>query len=350
MAGFLGGQIPSHLKRNESTPSIDLQRLIVSFIKTAFGPPESAEYGAKSTRIRHDKDLRKILRVVKSTSETKLTISLETSSRTFYAWTFKGACGVLLLTESSDPRQESPERPVLYLQQNLRGRRGNGQVDISGYSRKTRDYTLDVMEVKRDGFRQGVAQDIVQLESVLVEKKRKRKKNDIDEEEEPSRKQRAYEILTNSETRLFLECTLDEDETVSYRMIRKRQLFVLYDNINQAFEGSSPTQNQAELVYERDVRNRDKSGDEGPFRGLAYSDIFMDPATNHISEISLEQDLKMQQGLNMKQDGAQTTVKEMKENIEVADTRTNARTSEVSSEQELADAAGIEHEAGCSRG
>ncbi|KAG9066515.1 hypothetical protein KI688_001743 [Linnemannia hyalina] len=44
MAGFLGGQVPFHLKRNEVSPSLDLQRQIFPFIEAAFGPPGSPEY------------------------------------------------------------------------------------------------------------------------------------------------------------------------------------------------------------------------------------------------------------------------------------------------------------------
>ncbi|KAF9119700.1 hypothetical protein BG015_006258, partial [Linnemannia schmuckeri] len=44
MAGFLGGQVPFHLKRNEISPNLDLQRQIFPFIETAFGPSGSPEY------------------------------------------------------------------------------------------------------------------------------------------------------------------------------------------------------------------------------------------------------------------------------------------------------------------
>lgn len=44
MAGFLGGQVPFHLKRNEASPSLALQRQIFPAIESAFGPPGSPEY------------------------------------------------------------------------------------------------------------------------------------------------------------------------------------------------------------------------------------------------------------------------------------------------------------------
>ncbi|KAF9557892.1 hypothetical protein EC968_007406 [Mortierella alpina] len=228
----------------------------------------------KPELIRDNEDLRKILKVAKTTSKARLTISLETPSKNFSAWTFKDVCDEYNLSGLSDPgvevlppftdiqssslnsavqdrlisevesrvdvlplfgANEATKSMVvasflvvattlfkedLYLtsQRNLSGRRGNGPVDFSVYSRKTHAYTLGVTEVKKDDFRQGVAQNIVQLESALTEKKRKRETFDIDGEEEPPRKQRAYGIVTDSAEWAFLECTLHEDETVSYRM------------------------------------------------------------------------------------------------------------------------------------
>ncbi|OAQ25245.1 hypothetical protein K457DRAFT_23336 [Linnemannia elongata AG-77] len=54
MAGFLGGQVPFHLKRNEISPSLDLQRQIFPFIKTAFGPPGSSEYDEWQEECMHE--------------------------------------------------------------------------------------------------------------------------------------------------------------------------------------------------------------------------------------------------------------------------------------------------------
>lgn len=108
----------------------------------------------------------------------------------------------------------------LYLaaQRNLSGRRGNGPEDFSVHSRKTYDYTLSVTEVKKDDLVQGVAQNIVQLESALTVKKRKRGPNDVDGEEEPQTNMRSYGIVTDASQWLLIECTLHEDETVTYRM------------------------------------------------------------------------------------------------------------------------------------
>ncbi|KAF9537561.1 hypothetical protein EC957_007973 [Mortierella hygrophila] len=47
---------------------------------------------AKPSRISDDDDLRKMLKIAKTTSKTKLAISLETPSKSFSAWTFKDVC------------------------------------------------------------------------------------------------------------------------------------------------------------------------------------------------------------------------------------------------------------------
>lgn len=237
----------------------------------------------KPEPIRDNEDLRKILKIAKTTIKTKLTIALETPTKNFSAWTFKDVCDEYNLSNSADPGFEvflpfsdiqsipleselektTQDRLIyeidsrvdvlnlfganeatksmlvesfmvaatklfkddLYLtsQRNLSGRRGNGPVDFSIHSRTTHDYTLGVTEVKRDDFKQGVAQNLVQLESALTLRKRKREMYDVDGNEEPRRKQRAYGIVTDSVEWAFIECTLHEDETVSYRMSKLKE-------------------------------------------------------------------------------------------------------------------------------
>ncbi|KAF9536462.1 hypothetical protein EC957_010882 [Mortierella hygrophila] len=237
----------------------------------------------KPEPVRDNDDLRKILMISKATLKSKLTISLETPTKNFSAWTFKDVCDEYNLSASADPGFEvlppfpdiqsilldsdfekaTQDRLIneiesrvdvlnlfganeatksmlvesfmvaatklfkddLYLtsQRNLSGRRGNGPVDFSVHSRTTHDYTLGVTEVKRDDFKQGVAQNLVQLESALTQRKRKRETSDVDGDEEPRKKQRAYGIVTDSAEWAFLECTLHEDETVTYRMSKLKE-------------------------------------------------------------------------------------------------------------------------------
>ncbi|KAF8936567.1 hypothetical protein BGZ47_009441 [Haplosporangium gracile] len=232
----------------------------------------------KPERIRDDDDLRRILRVTRTTVKPRWIISLETPSKSFGNWTFKEVCEEYNLSVASEPElaalkpftgiQSAPlETDVekatldllikeiearaeslplnggneatksmvvasflvaatrlfkddLYLmsQRQLSGRRGNGPVDFSVHPRKTHDYTLGVTEAKRSDLKQGVAQNIVQLEAALTEKKRKREKYDLDGDENPPSKQSAYGIVTDAERWAFVEFTMDEDEAVSIRM------------------------------------------------------------------------------------------------------------------------------------
>jgi hypothetical protein len=255
----------------------------------------------KPERICTDEDLRKILKITKTASKTKLTVSLETPTKNFSAWTFKDVCDEYNLSESSDPglavippftdieavaldsdfekkmlaqlkdevetyvdvlnligANEATKSLIvsvflakatrlfkedLYLaaQRNLSGRRGNGPVDFSVHSRKSYDYALSVTEVKKDDLVQGVAQNIVQLESALTAKKRKRSPNDVDGEEEPPTKMRSYGIVTDASTWLLIECTLHEDETVTYRMSKLAEV-INYD---------AAWQENAKFIFER---------------------------------------------------------------------------------------------------
>lgn len=58
MAGFLGGQVPFHLKWNEVSPNLDLQQQIFPFIKSAFGPPGSPEYDKWQVECVHEMEER----------------------------------------------------------------------------------------------------------------------------------------------------------------------------------------------------------------------------------------------------------------------------------------------------
>lgn len=55
----------------------------------------------KPTRVDDDEDPRKILKIAKTASRTKLKISLETPSKSFAVWTFKDVCEAHSLSEAS---------------------------------------------------------------------------------------------------------------------------------------------------------------------------------------------------------------------------------------------------------
>ncbi|KAF9185850.1 hypothetical protein BGZ50_002847 [Haplosporangium sp. Z 11] len=237
----------------------------------------------KPRRIHDNEDLRSILNVAKTTPKNKLTISLVTPTKSFSAWTFKDACDEYNLSDISDPglgvispftetqaatldddfqkeicdrlitevesrvsvfdlygANESPRSIVvssflvaatrlskqdLYLvaKRNLSGYRGNGPMDFSIHSQKDCTISLVVTVAKRGGFRQGVAQNMVQLESALTEKKQECERHNVNGEEEPPKKLRSYGIVTDATEWMFTECTMHEDETVSYRMTKLKE-------------------------------------------------------------------------------------------------------------------------------
>ncbi|KAK3804974.1 MAG: hypothetical protein JOS17DRAFT_769047, partial [Linnemannia elongata] len=111
-------------------------------------------------------------------------------------------------------------RGHLYLeaQREINGRRGHGPVDYSVHAEMDSSFTLGVTEVKKEDFKQGLAQNIVQLESTLTAKKRKREVYEVDGEEEPPRKLRSYGVVTDASGWFFVECTMDENDLVSYRV------------------------------------------------------------------------------------------------------------------------------------
>ncbi|KAF9181059.1 hypothetical protein BGZ49_004918, partial [Haplosporangium sp. Z 27] len=78
----------------------------------------------------------------------------------------------------------------------------------------TDNYTLGVTEIKKKYSNQGVAPNIVQLESALTS--RKRKWSSVSTEE----LQKSYGIVTDAEKWYFLECSMDKYENVSYKMSR----------------------------------------------------------------------------------------------------------------------------------
>ncbi|KAI8596569.1 hypothetical protein EDD21DRAFT_358031 [Dissophora ornata] len=128
----------------------------------------------------------------------------------------------------------------LYLasQRNLSGRRGNGPVDFSVHSHKTQAWTLAVTMVKGEDFRRGVAQNMVQLESAsmesaLMEKKRKRETYDVDGVEQPPKEIKSYGIVTDASEWAVIECTIDEDEAVSYRMTKLPETLAFAGNWQQ---------------------------------------------------------------------------------------------------------------------
>src|SRR6185369_14421537 len=66
--------------------------------------------------------------------------------------------------------------------------------------------TIGVTEVKREDFRQGIAQNIVQLESTLNNRKRKASEIEVPTVD------KVFGIVTDAEKWYCLECTFDEEK------------------------------------------------------------------------------------------------------------------------------------------
>ncbi|KAF8961893.1 hypothetical protein BGZ46_001283, partial [Entomortierella lignicola] len=109
---------------------------------------------------------------------------------------------------------------ILQPKKKLSGRQGHELVDYLIHARSdtgTDDYTLGVTEIKKKYLNQGVAPNIVQLESALTS--RKRKWSSVGTEElQLNKVLRSYGIVTDAEKWYVLECSMGKYENVSYKM------------------------------------------------------------------------------------------------------------------------------------
>jgi len=93
-------------------------------------------------------------------------------------------------------------------EQKIDGPHGTGPVDYMITSVTTLDI-IGVTEVKKDDMTQGVAQCVVQLESVIITRKRQ-----VDEGERDY-PQKAFGIVSDAEKFLFLKCLVDSEGSIS---------------------------------------------------------------------------------------------------------------------------------------
>ncbi|KAF9896417.1 hypothetical protein BX616_007501, partial [Lobosporangium transversale] len=103
---------------------------------------------------------------------------------------------------------------ILSQQQSLKGTRGYGTLDFAVVDCINSGQFLGITEVKKDDHVQGLAQNMVQLDVALHNRKRKRTEEDGD----CPRALRAYGIVTNSFQWAFVESTL-ENGTLKYRRL-----------------------------------------------------------------------------------------------------------------------------------
>ncbi|CAG8656630.1 5821_t:CDS:2, partial [Ambispora gerdemannii] len=108
----------------------------------------------------------------------------------------------------------------LYL---IAGPNGHGPVDFALDLLRTAR-TAGVTEVKDEDFFKGIAQNAVQLESALTN--RKRKASEMDEEGVFVGK--VFGIVTDAKEWYFLECSLDDQERPRFKL--SKPLVVVYEN------------------------------------------------------------------------------------------------------------------------
>ena len=102
----------------------------------------------------------------------------------------------------------------------VEGKNGRGNLDF-GIESRTTGRTVGLIEVKKDDFKQGLAQATVQMESSLAHK---RKANEIDDEYGLDK---VWGIVTDAEKWYFMECMQDSEGIISFKL--SKPLFVAYD-------------------------------------------------------------------------------------------------------------------------
>ena len=108
-------------------------------------------------------------------------------------------------------------------QKKISGPNGHGPVDFAIDLLQTAK-TVGVTEVKDEYFLKGIAQNVVQLESALSN--RKRKASEVSEEGAFVGK--TFGIVTDAEKWYFLECSLDDQDRLKFKL--SKPVIVVYGN------------------------------------------------------------------------------------------------------------------------
>ncbi|RHZ67048.1 hypothetical protein Glove_303g133 [Diversispora epigaea] len=109
-------------------------------------------------------------------------------------------------------------------EKNITGPNGHGPVDFAIDLLRT-SKTAGVTEVKQKDFHKGIAQNVVQIESALSNRKRK-----ADEMEEERFVNKVFGIVTDAEKWYFLKCSYDDQERPKFKL--SNSIAVAYDNQN----------------------------------------------------------------------------------------------------------------------
>jgi len=105
----------------------------------------------------------------------------------------------------------------------VKGHNGQGNLDLAIECRST-GRIAGLVEVKRDDFKQGIAQATVQMESSLT--CRKRKASEIDKYDMDI----VWGIVTDAEKWYFMECTFDEEKKPAFKL--SEPVVVIYNDDN----------------------------------------------------------------------------------------------------------------------
>ncbi|PKC10512.1 hypothetical protein RhiirA5_498386 [Rhizophagus irregularis] len=231
----------------------------------------------------NDQDLREMLCIFISKNNLKFTVFIETPSKAFSDWTFPKVCQLYELCESEDPSlsvfppftceykelEDGSSQEILrnlitelkarlksipisgneasksqyvcsYLvaganlyegkfelrpEKNITGPNGHGPVDFAIDLLQTAK-TVGVTEVKDEDIFKGIAQNAVQLESALSN--RKRKASEMEEESVFTGK--AFGIITDAKEWYFMECSLDNQDRLRFKL--SKPVTVVYDSKN----------------------------------------------------------------------------------------------------------------------
>jgi len=231
----------------------------------------------------NDQDLREMLCIFISKNNLKFTVFIETPSKAFSDWTFPKVCQLYELCESEDPSlsvfppftceykelEDGSSQEILknlitelkarlksipisgneasksqyvcsYLvaganlyegkfelrpEKNITGPNGHGPVDFAIDLLQTAK-TVGVTEVKDEDIFKGIAQNAVQLESALSN--RKRKASEMEEESVFTGK--TFGIITDAKEWYFMECSLDNQDRLRFKL--SKPVTVVYDSKN----------------------------------------------------------------------------------------------------------------------
>ncbi|CAG8573945.1 11231_t:CDS:2 [Dentiscutata heterogama] len=256
-------------KANKWTTNIKKASLVglKDYIRKMYQPPalenDGTELNLMNDRKKYfpynDQDLHEMLCIFVSKNNLKFTVFIETPSKAFLDWSFpkykdleedssrailKHLIAELEARLKSIPingNEASKSQYVCFylvsgvnlyegkfelrLEKNITGPNGHGPVDFAIDLLRTMKM-VGVKEVKDEDIFKGIAQNAVQLESALSNRKRKVSKM----EEDSLFVSKTFGIITDAKEWYFMECSLDDQDKLAFRL--SKPVTVIYDSKN----------------------------------------------------------------------------------------------------------------------